>query len=268
MPEFGYRVSIAPSSCKLQWTGGEALRSIAALWIVVAALAALAPEVRAVTFQDQARRLQLIYSFLLDFRPAQAPLLPSEYTFEIAAELIPNPSVDNRVGGKNEPVDPPPVIPRARARLISPSGWMVGGSYGPPIEFADFSAEWIAVEGGFRFELGPVISEARGFFISGDVEGPITEPGTKDDFSFENHGADVRAGISLSSLTVYGGLGLGRTSSELTITSDGSTISVDTDYSYLLAGASWELDPLLLSFEQSRTEGFLNHVTLSAAYRF
>ena len=108
-------------------------RSVA-LWIMAAAIICFAQQAQAVTFQEQARRLQFIYSFLLDFRPGQAPLVPSGHLFDISAEIIPNPQVDNRVGSKNEPVNPPPLVPRFRVRYIATFGLMVGGSYNPPLE--------------------------------------------------------------------------------------------------------------------------------------
>ena len=175
--------------------------------------------------------------------------------------------MDNRVGSKNEPVNPPPLVPRFRVRYIAAFGLMVGGSYNPPLEAADFSAEWTAIEAGFRFRIGTVHSELRAFTISAEVEGQITEPASKDRFSFDNEGIDFRLGYSAEPWIVYAGHGRGKTSSRLTVTSDGSSIDADADYRYWMAGISWDISPLLFSLEQGRSEDFFHHVILSVSYR-
>ena len=54
----------------------------------------------AVTFIEQANRLQLIYAALLDLRPGQSPNPVDNSAWSLALELIPQPDVDTRVGAK------------------------------------------------------------------------------------------------------------------------------------------------------------------------
>ena len=72
----------------------------------------LARTAGAVTFIEQANRLQLIYGGLLDFRPGQSPMPVETSEWSLGLELIPNPEVDTRIGAKDEPIDPPPLVPR------------------------------------------------------------------------------------------------------------------------------------------------------------
>ena len=88
---------------------------------VALALLALPGLCRAVTFQEQAERLQLIYAFLLDLRPGQAPRLPAASLLDLSLEILPFPDIDNRVGAKDEQIDPPAAIPRLRVRYLSAS---------------------------------------------------------------------------------------------------------------------------------------------------
>ena len=78
------------------------------------------------TFQEQAARLQNINAFLMDMRPAAAPVRPDDNRFELAFELYPQPDLDTQIGRKNEPLDPPSLVPRVRLRYIMANGFFAG----------------------------------------------------------------------------------------------------------------------------------------------
>ncbi len=235
---------------------------------VALALFFFAPAVEAVTFVEQAERLALIYAFLLDYRPARPPAGAAAPTLELSVELIPVPSIDNRVGAKEEPIDSPPFIPRLRGRGFFDSGMMIGLTYNPPVEVEGYTATWFGVETGYRFALAPLLLELRGFFLSAEIEGPITEPDSSDLFEFSNMGADLRAGYPWGAFRFYGGVGRGRTSTRQTVVADGARIEAGGGYTYLLAGLGLEGDAFAFTLEQSRTENFLSHFVLAASYRF
>jgi hypothetical protein len=224
--------------------------------------------VQAVTYLEQIERLRLINAFLLDYRPGQDPMVPQRKVLDLSLDIIPNPSIDNRVGLKNEPVHPPPVIPRFRLRSISPAGWMLGATASPPVVVQGYAATWLGVEGGLRGALGFLHAELRVFAIAGRVKGPITERDSEDSFAFFNRGGDLRLGVPLGAWRVYGGAGRGKTDTALDIAADGVHIESSNDYDYLLAGAGWASGNWRLTFEQHRTEDFLSHVILAASYRW
>lgn len=223
---------------------------------------------RAVTFQEQAERLQLIYAFLLDYRPGQAPRLPTASLLDLTLEILPVPDIDNRVGAKDQPIDPPVAIPRLRARYLSASGFMAGGTVNGSTEVDGYRAPWLGFEAGYRFAAAAIQGEIRLFAISAKVTGPITEPGAKDEFDMRNRGGDLRLGLELAPLTIYGGMGAGHTESTLRVEADGARLEVDSSYRYWLAGVSAAAGPFLFTFEQNRTEDFLSHIILAASVQF
>ena len=222
----------------------------------------------AVTFDEQAERLQFIYSFLLDYRPAQAPVISRNGSLEAALDFIPLPSIDSRVGGKDEPVDPPPIIPRPRLRYHSQGGAMLGVSYTPPLEVSGYEAALAAVEAGLRFPLGNWRLGLRAFLLDGEVDGPITDPVVNDKFELTNLGADAVFGLQLGFWLPYVGAGSGKTRSTMTIRSDGVMLETDSTYSYLLAGLTVDVGALRLTFEQNRSESVLDHFTFSVSLLF
>ena len=240
----------------------------AAVLLVWVTLPLGARPARAVTYLEQAERLQLINAYLLDLRPAGAPLLPERSVIELQLEAIPQPSIDTRVGSKKEPVDSPPVTPRVRAKYIAAWGLMAGITASPPIPVMGFSAPWVGGELGWRFRLAPLHGELRGYALTARITGPITEKGAKDEFDMTNTGADVRLGLALGPLMPYAGVGTGHTDSTLTIDSDGAQLDASADYQYWMAGITYHRAPLLFTFEQNRTEDFLSHYILAVAVRF
>lgn len=221
----------------------------------------------AVTFIEQANRLQLIYAGLLDFRPGQSPLPVESPGWTLGLELIPTPEVDNRVGAKDEPIDPPALLPRLRLRWTSSSGLLLGVSLNPDLEVNNYSAPWTAFELGFRGMIAGLGVELRGHAINGVVVGPITDSDSDDRFEFENQGADLRVGLPLRRWSVYGGGGKSGTVSEIQVASDGARIALDDDFTYLLAGIEFRGEAWTFTLEQNRTGDFLYHIILSLSVR-
>jgi hypothetical protein len=221
-----------------------------------------------VTYLEQAERLQLINAYLLDLRPAGAPLLPERSVIELQLEAIPQPSIDTRVGSKKEPVDSPPVTPRVRLKYVGAWGLMAGITANPPVPVMGFSAPWIGGEVGWRFRMAAIHGELRGYALAAQITGPITEKGAKDEFDMTNAGGDFRLGLALGGLMPYAGVGAGHTDSTLTIDSDGAVLDAAADYQYWMAGFTWHWAPYLFTFEQNQTEDFLSHFILAVAVRF
>lgn len=222
----------------------------------------------AVTFDQQAERLQLINSYLLDFRPAQGPVLSRDNGIEVGFDLIPVPSIDSRVGAKDEPVEPPEIIPRPRARYHSESGMVLGLSYIPPVELDGYAASLGAVEAGFRFPLGNWRMGLRAYAMDGEVDGPVTDPVISDDFQITNYGGDGLFGLQIGFWLPYLGAGRGKTSSTLTIKSDGVKLKAERSYSYFMAGLTVDMGILRFTLEQSSTDSVLDHFTLSLSLVF
>jgi len=223
---------------------------------------------RAVTYLEQIERLRLLTALLLDLRPGQAPLVPERGAFDVALEIIPTPSFSTQVGGKTEPIDPPPAIPRLRLRYLSAGGFMLGGTASPALEVRHYSAAFTGGELGLRRAFGSLHLELRGFAIAGQVRGPFTQTGARDSLHFANHGADLRAGIPLGALALYAGAGRGSTTTELDVEADGARIKGDNAYVYRLAGAAWVGTTWQLTLEQESSETFLRHVILALSRRW
>jgi hypothetical protein len=222
----------------------------------------------AVTYLEQAERLQLINAFLLDNRPAGAPRLPEKSLFDLQVELIPLPAIDNRVGSKNEPDNAPPASARARLRYVASWGLMLGVMGTPDVKVRGFSAPALGGEAGLRFALGRIQGELRAFTVSSVVTGPITESGASDQFDVTNRGADFRLGLAIGPVMPYLGTGKGHTASTLTVDSDGAQLVADADYRYVFGGLTYDWGPLTFTYEQHRTEDFLDHYILAASVRF
>ena len=67
---------------------------------------------------------------------------------------------------------------------------------------------------------------------------------------------------------IYAGGGSGRSDSTLRIESDGAQLDAETTYTYILAGVGGEWGPMTFTYEQSRSEDFLQHYSISASFRF
>lgn len=229
-------------------------------------LLALSSTAGAVTFIQQANRLQLIYAALLDFRPGQSPNPVERSAWSLAFELIPMPEVDTRIGAKDEPIDSPPFVPRLRLRWVARWGLLLGISLNPDLEVQNYSAPWTAFELGLRGTVGGLGVELRAHTIDGVVEGPITDSETKDRFEFENRGVDLRVGLPLGRWSVYGGGGKSGTVSALLVASDGARIALDDEFTYLLAGIEFRGEDWTFTLEQNRTGDYLYHVILSLSF--
>ena len=241
-----------------------------ALWLASLLLLGLlcADRAQAVTFLEQAERLQVINAFLLDLRPGQAPVPVTAPTLDLGVELLPPPSINPKGGSKEEPIDTPPVVPRVRVRFLWPWGLMLGATANPPVPVLGFTATWLGAEAGLRTALGPLHGELRLFTMQATVLGPITEREAQDEFRMANRGSDVRLGAVLGPVSAYAGVGRGSTDTELHVEADGALLTASQDYGYWLAGVSAELAGWLLTFEQNRTEDFLYHFLLGASLRF
>jgi hypothetical protein len=256
-----------PSAAGPSAAGSALLAPALAVLALLVALLPAAPA-RAVTFVEQIERLREIHALLLDLRPGQAPTPTATAQWELSLELIPYPALDTRVGGKDTPIDAPPLIPRGRLRYLSPAGWMLGATASPPLEVLGHTATWLGLEGGLRGTVGGLHAELRLFTIQGEVVGPITDPATRDTFTFANRGADLRAGLPFGAWSLYAGGGSGEAFSALDVALDGAHDEGRTDYDYWLAGATWCGGPWCFTLEQHRSAGFLSHVILSTSYRW
>ena len=248
---------------RLDW-----LRLAIGLAAVLAALQWASATARAVTFIEQAERLQHINAFLLDLRPGQPPRVPDETVLDFALEILPAPDIDNRVGAKDEPIASPAAIPRLRLRYITASGFMVGGTWNPDVEFEGYRAPWTGWEVGYRFVLAGLHTELRLFAISVQVVGPIADKGAEDEFDVYNRGGDLRLGVPLGTAMIYAGGGEGRSESTLRIESDGARLDAETTYTYILAGVGGEWGPMTFTYEQYWSEDYLQHYSISASVRF
>lgn len=220
------------------------------------------------TFQEQAERLQNINAFLLDFRPNTAPILVDRMSFEAVLELNPQPTINTRVGNKEEPIDPPSIVPKLRGRLLTKHGFFVGAALAPGIEFEDYTAEYISAELGYRVGMGRFVWSARASYTDGDLEGPITEREANDTFTFTNYGADLSLGTKLGPLQVYGFGGWNDVDTVLDVQSDSVRLAFTEDTYYYGAGVSYTRGRWRVNFEQNQTDDYLSHMTFSLSFRF
>ncbi|MDJ0842273.1 MAG: hypothetical protein QNK37_37575 [Acidobacteriota bacterium] len=236
--------------------------------VCLSCLAAGFPLLAQTTFQEQAARLQNINAFLQDFRPGTAPERVGKSRLELAFELYPQPDLDTRVGRKDEPIDPPSVVPRVRARYLLKNGLFLGGSAVPGIEFQDYDADTVAAEAGWRFKFGDTTLQLRASYSDGDITGPITETDAMDDFTFTNYSYDLAAARTFGAFHVFGFVGSIDTDTELDIESDGVHLENTESTWYAGLGVTWDWRALAFTLEQDFTDDYLANVIVSAAYRF
>lgn len=220
------------------------------------------------TFQEQSARLQSINAFLLDFRPATAPRLPEENHWQWVLDINPQPSIDTRVGNKDEPIDPPSVVPKLRFRYLTRSGLHIGAAFAPGIEFEDYEAKYYSLELGYRFKIAGLDGALRASYSDGDVLGPITEPDVEDRFDFRNIGSDFSLGYSWPALSVYGFAGWNDIETELEVDSDGALLSHEESTYYGGLGVAYYRGHWSVTLEQNITDDYLKHVILGIAYKF
>jgi hypothetical protein len=236
--------------------------------LLTACLAFKGPPAKAVTFTEQIERLQLVYAALLDYRPGGPPRVFGRGQLALGLELVPIPPIDNRVGNKDEPVNPPPAYGRGRAIVGIGAGFAIGVAYLPPVPVANYRAQLAGLSIEYDWERGAFLAGARAFYQSASVRGPITDPSTSDQFTAANAGLDVRAGWAFPPWIVYGGAGAGETRSRLEVTSDGSVSNAAADYRYAFAGASRDFGAWRVALEQQQTEIYLQNVVLTVMYAF
>jgi hypothetical protein len=247
---------------------GSARRGLAwlsawtALWMLMSPAAAQ----DGVTFQQQAERLQNINAYLLDFRADASPRPDAGLWAQL--DLTPQPSVDNTVGRKEEPLDPPSVAPRVRILYALSSGWFAGAAYSPGVEFEGYEAEYLSVEAGYRARIGDWFFGARASFTDGDVTGPITESGVEDDFAFETFSGDLALGRDWGAFTPYVFAGATSNETALEIESDGALLRGDDATHYGGLGLTWRFRTWRFGVQQQITDDYLRHIVASAAYRF
>lgn len=237
-------------------------------WLVFGVLLSVMGLYGQTTFQEQADRLQNINAYLLDFRPSAAPDVVTKTRFEAAFDLYPQPSINSRIGSKDEPLDPPSVVPKLRGRILLPQGWMFGGTYVPGITFEDYTADYISLELGYRVRLRGWDFGLRASYAEGDVEGPITEEGVEDQFDFSNNGFDLSLGKRFKQFKPYVFVGRNDIETELLIESDGALLRNEDDAPYAGLGLTYYHGSWQLNFEQNFTDDYLAFISVSVGYRF
>lgn len=225
----------------------------------------------AVTFIEQAQRLERIYAGLLDLRPGAAPSAEAP-PLELTLDVVPIPAIDHRVGAKAEPVRPPPLIPRPRLRLHYNAAdalvLMAGIAYEPPLTLGGYSAQWLGGETGLAVAARAITLAARVYALDALVTGPVTAPGARDEFSLATRGGDLRAGVALGRWRGYAGYGAGRLEARLTVGTDGARIREKGGYLYRFGGVAYHGPRWSCTLEQHVTEDYLRHVILGVAWRF
>lgn len=237
-------------------------------WMVFGFLLSLSGLLGQTTFQEQADRLQNINAYLLDFRPAAAPDVVEKLSFEGSFDLYPQPSINTRIGAKDEPLDPPSVVPKLRGRILLPQGWMLGGTYVPGITFQDYTADYVSLELGYRMRVRGWDFGLRASYGDGDVEGPITENEAKDEFTFTNVGFDFSIGKQFGQFKPYVFLGQNDIETELLIEEDGALLDNEDDAPYAGLGVTYIHGAWRLNFEQNFTDDYLAFISASVGYRF
>lgn len=232
-------------------------------------LAGVVSPLLAVTSEEQADRLQQIYGFLLDYRSNAAPLPEDPGTFDVQVDLLLMPSIDNRIGSKNEPVDTLPVVPRLRGRLHLPYGLVVGLAGSPGIPTGSQTATFLQGEVDWRHDADHLLYGLRASSSSWKVVGKITTKTYDDTFRIQERNVDVRLGWKTGEWIPYAGLGLGQQSTYLLIGEDSVSLSlVNQAYDYRFAGVERRGDHWDFSLEQHQTEDFLQHIQFAVRRRF
>ncbi len=220
------------------------------------------------TFQEQAARLQNINSYLLDFRPASAPIIFDKNTLELSFDLNPQPTINAKVGIKDEPLDPPSVVPKLRGRYVWSSGIFAGAAFAPGITFQDYKADFVSVELGYRFHFAGLDAALRGSYSDGEVEGPITEPEAKDVFKYTNQAFDFTLGKTYNAWHFYGFAGGISNDTDLTIEVDGVYLENDDSTYYGGLGVTYDWRSFGITLEQNATDDYLANLIFSVGYRF
>ena len=220
------------------------------------------------TFQEQTARLQNINAYLLDFRPGAAPETVVRSRFELVLDINPQPTIDARVGIKDEPLDPPSTVPKIRGRYLHRSGLALGAAYAPGIELDGYDADFYSLELGYRFQVRALNFGIRASYSDGDVTGPITEANAEDYFVFENKGLDFSLGHRIGRYHVYGFAGIVDIETSVDVASDGVHLENADDTYYGGLGVSIQYRRTTFNIEQNATDDYLQHLIFSLSYRF
>jgi hypothetical protein len=222
----------------------------------------------AVTYLEQIDRLAEINAALLDYRPLAVPGPRPKDMLELGVEIDPVPRVDNTIGARSEPVNPPAAGARLRVNWSPISGLRLGAYLIPPITVQQITARMAGVEAEYGWQLNEFVGSFRLFGTKGSVSGPFTAPDVADQFLVSGTGADLRLGWIKGAWTWYGGLGEGINRTQFKLALDGAVIDGEHIYRYGFAGVGWNRGAWRLVAEQHRTESYLNHILFGVSYGF
>lgn len=222
----------------------------------------------AVTYLDQIDRLEAINAAILDYRSVAIPGPRPKGTIELGVEIDPVPHIDNTIGAKYEPVNPPPAGGKLRADWSPISGVRLGAYWIPPVTFQGIMAQMLGVESEYGWKRNAYVGSLRLFGTQGTVTGPFSAPGVQDQFSVKGAGADLRLGWVNGTWTWYGGLGDGWNSTQFKMAQDGAIINGERTYRYGFVGVGWSKGAWSMVAEQHRTEDYLNHILFGVSYGF
>ena len=223
----------------------------------------------AVTAIEQSRRLQLVYSHLLDFRSNAAPIYETSGTLEVSVDLQPMPDIDARIGAKTEPVETLPVSGQLRLRGFLFDGWMLGISSVPGLTIGKQKATALQTEMGLRKTWGSIQTGLRVSQSLWKIVGQMTTTRYKDRLENRQQNIDFSLGLDWSFWQPYAGIGRGILNSDFWIEESQITLKIENHvYSYQFVGLGLMENTWSFNFEQHRTEDFLLHFQLSATRKF
>lgn len=237
--------------------------------LLLGGLSLTASSAQAVTSEEQADRIQQVYSFILDFRSNAAPLPEESGTLDLQADLLLMPEIDNRVGAKNEPVDTLPVVPRLRGRYHLPFGLVLGLAGSPGIPTGSQTATFWQGELDWRGRAGNLVFGGRTSLSSWKVVGAMTTKEYDDTFRIEQNNLDGRVGWDLGGWIPYAGYGTGQQDLSLLIGEDDVLLELkDQSFAYQFIGLELRWSDWDFVVEQHQTEDFLQHIQFSVKRRF
>jgi hypothetical protein len=241
-----------------------------------------APSAHAVTSMEQIDRLAAINAALLDFRVVATPGPRAKGLIEIGVEIAPVPHIDNTIGAKYEPVNPPPAGAKLRVNWSPVSGLRLGGYWIPPVTVMQITANMAGAEAEYGWKWSAAknnfVGSVRLFGSTGTVTGPFTAPDVQDKFKLSSAGADLRLGVvtgppvnwnwASGVWTWYGGAGAGGNRTQFNLALDGALIDGQRAYRFAYAGVGWSRGPWSFVAEQHRTENYLNHILFKVNYAY
>jgi len=245
------------------------MRQISMQGIGLGALLLLgASTAHAVVYLDQIDRLEAINAAMLDYQPVAVPGPRPKGMIELGVEVDPVPKIDNTIGAKYEPVNPPPAGGKLRVDWSPLSGVRLGAYWIPPVTVQGIMAQMLGVESEYGWKRNAYVGSLRLFGTQGTVTGPFSAPGAQDQFQVSGAGMDARLGWVNNAWTWYGGLGDGWNSTRFKMSLDGAIIDGQRSYRYGFVGVGWNRGAWSFVAEQHRTEDYLNHISFGASYGF